>query len=77
MKVAGGYRVDVSARSLVRDLALLADKVAPDAEVDDQLVTLLAGQSTSFTVRTAAEVDQAVLTSPRVLRSANALVVAG
>ncbi|WP_024288985.1 glycoside hydrolase family 2 protein [Cellulomonas sp. KRMCY2] len=77
VQVAGGYRVDVSARSLVRDLALLADKVAPDAEVDDQLVTLLAGQSVSFTVRTAAQVDPAALTSPRVLRSANALVVAG
>jgi beta-mannosidase len=73
--VDGGYRVDVRARSLVKDLALLADKVAPDAEVDAQLVTLLPGEATSFTVITSARLDSEALTTPRVLRTANQLVV--
>jgi beta-mannosidase len=72
--VDGGYRVEVTARSLVKDLVLLADKVAPDAEVDRQLVTLLPGETTSFTVITGAHIDPSALTAPQVLRSANQLV---
>lgn len=72
-RVADGYRVEVTAASFARDVALLADRVAPDAVVDDALVTLLAGERHTFTVRTAAEVDPAELTAPPVLRSANAL----
>ncbi|MEU1605262.1 glycoside hydrolase family 2 protein [Micromonospora matsumotoense] len=71
--VTGGYRVDVRATSYVRDLALLADKVAPDAVVDDMLVSLLTGETHTFTVRTAASLaDPSALRHPRVLRSANA-----
>jgi beta-mannosidase len=72
--VDDGYRVDVTARSLVKDLALLADKVAPDAEVDVQLVTLLPGEGTSFTVTVGASLEPTALTAPGVLRSANQLV---
>jgi beta-mannosidase len=72
--VDGGYRVEVMARSLVKDLVLLTDKVAPDAEVDTQLVTLLQGEITAFTVTTGARIDPEALTAPRVLRSANQLV---
>jgi len=72
--VDGGYRVEVSAGSLVKDLALLADKVAPDAQIDVQLVTLMPGERTSFTVTTTASLDAEALTAPRVLRSANQLV---
>ncbi|MFD6950914.1 beta-mannosidase [Nocardiopsis sp. TSRI0078] len=71
--VEGGYRVEVRATSFARDVSLLADRLAPDAEVDDMLVDLLAGESHSFTVRTKAEVDPAALTEAPVLRSANSL----
>ena len=40
-----GYRVEVTAGALVRDLALLVDKVDPDAVVDDMLATLLPGET--------------------------------
>ncbi|WP_422647396.1 glycoside hydrolase family 2 protein [Actinoalloteichus caeruleus] len=69
-----GYRVEVTAGTLVRDLALLADRVAPDAEVDDMLGTLLPGESTSIVVRTALPVDPEDLVAPLVLRSANQLL---
>ncbi len=39
--VEDGFEVRVTARNLVRDLALLVDKVDPEAVVDDMLVTLL------------------------------------
>ncbi len=68
--VDGGYRVDVRATSFTRDVAVLADRLAPDAEVDDMLVTLLAGETHSFHIRTAAQLDPAELTRPPVLRSA-------
>jgi beta-mannosidase len=73
--VDGGYRVDVSARSFARDVALLADRVAPDAVAEEMLVPLLAGESRSFLVRTAAHLpDPAALAGPHVLRCANGLV---
>ncbi|MGV8966864.1 MAG: glycoside hydrolase family 2 protein [Cellulomonas sp.] len=75
-RISGGYRVDVRATSFTRDIAVLGDHVAPDAEVDDMLVTLLAGERCSFVVRTAAEFDPALLVDPRVLRSAGARVPA-
>ncbi|KOX13909.1 beta-mannosidase [Saccharothrix sp. NRRL B-16348] len=73
-RVDGGYRVDVTASSFARDVAVLADRVAEDAVVDDTLVTLPAGGTHSFLVRTAAELaDPAALAGPLVLRSANDL----
>ena len=72
--VAGGYSVTVAAQNLVRDLALLVDKVDPDATVDDQLVTLLPGESVTLTVTSARELAAGDLESPQVLRSANQLV---
>ncbi len=71
--VPGGYRVTVTAASFARDVSVLADRVAPDAEVDDQLVTLLAGESHTFTVRTGADVDPDLFTGPEVLSSVNSL----
>jgi beta-mannosidase len=73
-RVAGGYRVEVRADSFARDVALLADRVAYDAEVDDMLVTLLPGETRAFTVRTALDIDPAELTAAPVLRSANDLI---
>ncbi|MCP2169420.1 glycoside hydrolase family 2 protein [Goodfellowiella coeruleoviolacea] len=69
-----GYRVHVTAGALVRDLALLADRVSANATVDDMLVTLLPGESVTFAVRTTARVDPAEFTAPEVLRNANQLV---
>ena len=70
-RIPGGYRVDVLATSFARDVAVLADRLAPDAEVDDMLVTLLAGERCSFAVRTTAEFDPALLADFLVLRSAS------
>jgi beta-mannosidase len=73
-RVDGGYELKVVAGSLQRDVTLLVDKVAPDAEIDRMLVTLLAGESTIFQVRCASPLNASELVSPRVLRSANQLV---
>ncbi|CAM3311872.1 glycoside hydrolase family 2 protein [Kibdelosporangium persicum] len=72
-KVFGGYRVDVLARSFARDVAVLADRVAADATVDDMLVPMLAGEVRSFLVRTDSPLDPDALAGPRVLRCANSL----
>ncbi len=68
-----GYAVTVTARSFARDVTLLADRAAPDAEVDDALVTLTAGQSATFRVRTKASELQETLDRAPVLRTANDL----
>jgi len=71
----GGYQVTVTAVSFARDVVLLADRVAPDAVVDEMLVDLLPGESMTFTVRTSTPVAPDDLTAPAVLRCANALAV--
>jgi beta-mannosidase len=69
-----GYRVEVTAGSLVRDLALLVDKVDPAATVDEMLVTLLPGETAAFTVVSDVAGVGEELVSGRVLRTANELV---
>ena len=72
--VDGGYAVSVTARALVKDLAVLADRVAPDARVDAMLLTLLPGESATIGVSTAAAVPPEAFLDPLVLRSVNQLV---
>ena len=72
--VETGYSVTVTATSLVRDLALLVDKLDAAATVDDMLVTLLPGERVTFSVSSGLTLDAAELTSSRVLRSANQLL---
>ena len=73
-QIDGGYRLAVTTGGLVRDLAVLADRLAAEAVVDDMLVTLLPGETTTFTIRTTAALTKEQLTDPLVLRSANQLV---
>lgn len=69
-----GYRLTVRAQSFVRDVTVLADRLAPDAYADDALVTLLPGETATFDIRTTATVDPEAFADPLVLRSANQLV---
>lgn len=57
--VAGTDVVDIviTARTLVRDLLLQADRLGPDAVADRGLITLLPGEETRITVRDWAEPD--------------------
>lgn len=50
---AAGVEVTVHAESLLRDLALLAEDIDPDSRVDVNLLTLLPGESQTWSVRTA------------------------
>jgi beta-mannosidase len=74
-KTGSGYTVTVVAESLVRDLALLVDKIDPDAVVNDMLVTLLPGESVEFVVRSAQSFDPELLLGASILRSANQLLL--
>ena len=52
-----GLAVTVTAGSLLRDLSLLVDRIAPAAEVDDMLVTLLPGETHRFVVSAPGALD--------------------
>ena len=70
-----GYAVRVSASSLVKDLALFPDRLDPAARVDSALVTLEAGQTHTFEVRSdRTDLDVAALAQKPVLRSVNDLI---
>ncbi|MBU1586745.1 MAG: glycoside hydrolase family 2 protein, partial [Actinobacteria bacterium] len=70
----GGYDVTVTASLLVRDLALLVDKLDPAASVDDMLVTLLPGESVTFAVTSSSALTASDFGARRVLRTANQLL---
>ncbi|MEM6554157.1 MAG: glycoside hydrolase family 2 protein, partial [Planctomycetota bacterium] len=67
----GIYTLTVTARTLLRDLCVFADRLDPAAEVSDQGVTLLPGQSHAFTIRSQATLSQEALTAPPVLQTVN------
>ncbi|WBB82026.1 glycoside hydrolase family 2 protein [Micromonospora sp. WMMD882] len=66
-----GVRVQVTARTILRDLVLAADRLDPAAEVDRALVTLLPGESVTFTVHARRPLDPNALTTRPVLRAVN------
>ncbi|MDG4817828.1 glycoside hydrolase family 2 protein [Micromonospora sp. WMMD956] len=70
-QVDGGQRVRVTARTFLRDLTLFPDRLDPAAEVDEALVTLLPGESATFTVRAPRPLPAAALTARPVLRTVN------
>ncbi|MFG2104179.1 glycoside hydrolase family 2 protein [Micromonospora echinaurantiaca] len=69
--VDGGQRVRVTAATVLRDLSLFPDRLDPAATVDEALVTLLPGESATFTVRSPAPLDPVALTTRPVLRFVN------
>ncbi len=69
--IEGGYRVLVTARSLIKDLMLFPDRLDPQASVDAGLVTLPALESATFTVRSDRAGLEDSLSSRPVLRHAN------
>jgi beta-mannosidase len=73
-RTGDGYAVHVTAHSLQRDVTVLADKVDPAAVVDDALVTVLAGETATFRIRSSADVDPQAFLTPSVLRCTNQLV---
>jgi len=66
--------VQVTARAYVRDITLLVDRYSADATVDRGLVTLLAGESAVFRVRSAGGGEPEGLRDPAVLQHGNALL---
>jgi beta-mannosidase len=70
-QLEGLTRVTVTAGTLLRDLCLFPDRLDPDASVDKALVTLLPGETVTFTVAHRAGLDPVRLTSRPVLRCVN------
>ncbi|WP_436759867.1 glycosyl hydrolase 2 galactose-binding domain-containing protein [Streptosporangium sp. V21-05] len=65
----GGLDVTVTARTLLRDLALFPDRLDPASSVDDMLLTLLPGES--VTLHVTGSPDPAALAGRPVLRCVN------
>jgi beta-mannosidase len=66
-RVDDGYEVTVTTDVLLRDVVVQADRVAPDAEADAALLTLLPGESEVIRIRTSAHVDPELFTRHPVL----------
>ena len=72
-RVDHGYRVEVRADAFAKDLVLNADRLDVASAVDDQLVTLLPGESHTFIVASDIELDREALVAHPVLQCVNTL----
>ncbi len=63
--------VTVTARSILRSLTLFPDRLDPSAETDRAAVTVLPGESVTFTVHSGVSLDADALTTRPVLRCVN------
>ena len=73
-RIANGWQIRVTAGTLLRELAIFPDRLDPHATVDDQLVTVLPGETVDFFVTTTAAMDPADLLDHPVLRCVNEVV---
>ena len=69
--VRGRWRLRVTAGSLLRDVAILADYLDGDARVGEQLVTLLPGESFVFEIGSNRRLDVGQLVRPPVMQCVN------
>jgi beta-mannosidase len=65
------YRLTVTAGTLLVDLCVMADRLDADAQVLEQMVTLLGGESYTFEILSARQLTVEELTDPGVLKCAN------
>ena len=70
---AQGDQVTVTAQSILRDLTLFADRIEPDAWAEPALVTMLPGESVTFTIHGVSAVDLDEIAARPVLRAVNDL----
>lgn len=73
----GDVVLELSATTVVRDIVIAADRVHPDAEAADALVTLLPGETVRVLIAGVPEGEEQRLLSAPVLRSVNELTGAG
>ncbi|MFI5835813.1 glycosyl hydrolase 2 galactose-binding domain-containing protein [Micromonospora sp. NPDC051300] len=66
-----GYRVVLHAHTLLRDVTFFPDRLDPVATLDDNVVTLLSGESRTFTVRCGPLPEPRLLAAAPVLRCVN------
>lgn len=69
-RVSGGYEISLHAETLVREIVLEVSRLAPDAEADAQLVTLLPQERKKIVVKTESVLDEERLLRPPVLMCA-------
>lgn len=69
--VPDGIKLTVTAISLVRDLIISADRVDPHSEVDDQVVTLMPGETRTFSITTSTPAHDPAWTGAFVVRAVN------
>ena len=67
------WLIHVTAKTFLRDVCFMIDRVHPDAEIDTMMVNLLPGETKTFKVKTKAELNVQILAAPPVFRCSNQL----
>jgi beta-mannosidase len=65
------HRLTITAHTLLRDLCIFAERLDSDATVNEQLVTLLPGESYTFEIQSSSALRREDLVAPPVLQCAN------
>lgn len=75
-RVDGGYELDLTAQTWIKDLVLVIDRLDADARVDDQMITLEPGESWTLRIASDTELGLDDLLTHPVLQTVNRLLVA-
>jgi beta-mannosidase len=70
-RAGGALTLTITAKTLLRDLTIFPDRLDPQATIDDQVVTLLPGESRAFTITTDLDLTLEELTTRPVMQVAN------
>lgn len=54
---ADEWHVDIRAKTLLRDVCIFADRIHPDASIDEMIVTILPDETQRFTITSPVEID--------------------
>jgi beta-mannosidase len=68
---SAAWRLSVSTKTLLRDVVLNIDRLDPQTTIDDNVVTLLPGESREFLIRSEKELTLERLIDPPVFQCAN------
>ncbi len=67
----GHVKLTITARSLLRDVLIAADRLDAESTISDQLVTLLPGESFTFDISTERKLTESQLTTRPVFQCVN------
>ncbi|MEQ8674452.1 MAG: hypothetical protein RLP44_22490 [Aggregatilineales bacterium] len=73
VQIGDRYQLTISAKTLLRDLCIFVDHIDPDAQISDQMITILPGESFVFEIESTHPLTVDALTQAPIFQTINAV----